>query len=73
MEEKILEICKSVDDSIDYDRDDLIDGGYLTSVTLISIIAELTDEFDIEIPYEDIIPENFNSIAAIADLVESYE
>lgn len=73
MEEKILELCKGVDDSIDYTKTDLIDGGYLTSVTLISIIAEITDEFDIEIPYEDIIPENFNSIAAIAKLVESYE
>lgn len=72
MEEKILEICEDVDSSIDYSREDLIDGGHITSVTLIAIIGEISDAFDIDIPYEDIIPENFNSIAAMADLVESY-
>ena len=72
MEEKILEICNSVDDSIDYTSTSLIDDGLLDSVTLISIISEFTDEFDVYIPYEEIIPENFNSIKSMAELVEKY-
>lgn len=72
MEEKVLEICKEVDDSIDYTSTTLIDDGVLDSVTLISIISELSDEFDVSIPYEEIIPENFNSVKAMAELVEKY-
>lgn len=72
MEEKILEICEGVDDSIDYTSTALIDDGILDSVTLISIISEIGDEFDLEIPYEEIIPENFNSIKSMAELVEKY-
>lgn len=72
MEEKILEICKGVDDSIDYTSTTLIDDGVLDSVTLISIVSEFTDAFNVYIPYEEIIPENFNSIKAMAELVEKY-
>ena len=42
------------------------------SVTLVEIASELMDEFDIEIPYEEIMPENFNSIDAMSALVEKY-
>lgn len=72
MEEKVLEVCKSIDSSIDYTSERLIDDKLMDSVTLIDIIAELSDQFDVSIPYEEIIPENFNSIKAIAELVEKY-
>lgn len=72
MRERIMEICKSVDASIDFNSDALIDDGLVDSVTLIEIISEISDEFDVEIPYEEIIPENFNSLDAIVELVEKY-
>ncbi len=72
MEEKILEICKSVDDSIDYSSKALVDEGLLDSITLVGIISEFTDRFDVYIPYEEIIPKNFNSIKSMAGLVERY-
>lgn len=72
MEEKILEICKGVNNTIDYTSTKLIDDGLLDSVTLISIISEFSDNFDVYVPYEEIIPENFNSIKAMAELVERY-
>ena len=39
-------------------------------LTLTGIIAALSMEFDIEIPYDEIIEENFNSVAAMAEMVE---
>ena len=72
MEEKVLEICMSVDDSIDYSSTALIDDDLLDSDTLDEIISELSDEFGINIPFDEIIPENFNSIAAITELIEKY-
>lgn len=72
MKEKIIEICKGIDESIDLTSTTLIDGDEIDSITLVEIMTEIMDEFDIEIPYEDIIPTNFNSIDAMVKLVEKY-
>ena len=67
-----MAICMSVDDSIDFTSTELIDGGLIDSVTLVEIATELMDELNIDIPYEEITPENFNSVDAITSLVERY-
>lgn len=72
MEEQILRICEEADDSVDYTSNALMDDKLLNSVTLITIISELSDAFDVEIPFEEITPENFNSINAMAKLVQKY-
>lgn len=72
MREKIMTICQEVDNTIDYTASALIDEGILDSVTLVEIVTELMDAFEIEIPYEEVIPENFNSIDAMVKLVEKY-
>ncbi len=40
---------------------DLIDSHYLDSLTILALVAELEDNFDITIPTVEIIPANFNS------------
>ena len=72
MKNKILEICKNIDDSFYYTSNKLLDGGLIDSVVLVEIATGLMEEFDIEIPYEEIIPDNFNSIDAMVRLVEKY-
>ena len=72
MKNKILEICTNIDDSVDYTSTKLIDGVLIDSVVLVEIATGLMEEFDIEIPYEEIIPDNFNSIDAMVRLVEKY-
>ena len=39
---------------------ELIDDGLLESFDVITLIAEIEDQFGIEIPAEEIVPENFN-------------
>lgn len=48
---------------------DIIEGGYLDSFELMSLIAMLGEQFDIEVDVDEIVPENFNSAAAIAEMV----
>ncbi|MDY4254743.1 MAG: phosphopantetheine-binding protein [Oscillospiraceae bacterium] len=69
--EKIYDILKDINPDIDYKtRTDLIDAHLLDSLSIISLIAELEDVFDITVPAVDIIPENFNSVQAMYALVE---
>ena len=47
----------------------LIDDHYLNSLAIISLVAELEEEFDITIPTVEIIPENFNSAEAMWNMI----
>lgn len=69
--DEILEILEEVNPDIDYEScDTLVDDGILASLDIVSIIAELSDAFDITIPARDIIPENFNSASAMYEMVQ---
>ena len=70
--EKILEILNDIRPDVDFNEEtNLVDGGILDSFDIVSIISELNDAFDIHIRVTDLKPENFNSLEAIGQLVES--
>jgi len=70
--EKILEILKSIRSDIDFENETLlIDNGILDSFDIVSIVAELCEEYDITITADQLEPENFNSAAAMLNLVNS--
>ncbi len=70
MREKILEILSGIRSDIDFENSTkLIDDGMLESLDIVSIVGEFNDEFDIEISVEDLLPENFNSVDAMVELI----
>ena len=70
MREKVIEILTGIRSDIDFENSTkLIDDGMLESIDIVSIVGELNDEFDIEISVEDLLPENFNSVDAMVDLI----
>jgi len=48
----------------------LVDDGILDSFDIITIVADINDVFDVAIPAEEIIPDNFNSAKALYALIE---
>lgn len=71
MKEQIIEILEDIQPEADYETcQTLIDDHILTSLDVLSLVAELEDEFDVTIPAVEIIPSNFNSVDAIAAMVE---
>lgn len=67
----LLEILKGLHPEVDFEScTTLIDDGILDSFDIVSIIAEINDKFDVAIPAEEIIPENFNSAQALFELIE---
>ena len=69
--EKITEIIKNISPLSDIDASTrLIEDHVLDSLSMILLDSELEDEFDIEISAREIVPENFQSVEAIARLME---
>jgi len=72
--ETILEILSELHPDVDFENcASLIDGGILDSFDIVSIITQLSDKFDVSVTADKILPENFNSAAAIFALVNSLE
>lgn len=68
--DRLLAILKDLHPDVDFEEtDDLIDSGILDSFDIISLIAEIDNDFDVQIPAEEIIPENFNSAKALQALI----
>lgn len=68
--DQLLEILEGLQPDVDYENcKDLIDGHHLDSLMILSLIAELEDEFDIIIPTVEIIPENLNSMESIWNMI----
>lgn len=72
--EKLIEILKELQPEVDYETcENLVDGRYLDSLTILSLISEIEDEFDVVIPTVEIIPANFNSAKKIWELIQKLE
>jgi acyl carrier protein len=69
--ERLLEILESIRPDVDFRNETkLIDAGILDSFDIVSIISELNDEYGISIRVNELGPANFNSVQAIAAMVE---
>lgn len=60
--EELFEILKELHPEVDFETaEGLIDDGILDSLDMVTLVTEVNDRFDVSIPPEEIIPENFNS------------
>ena len=69
--DELLEILNEVEPGVDFENDtDLIGHGVLDSITMVTLVMELNDAFDIEITPVDIVPENFKTVQTIYDMIQ---
>ena len=67
----VLRILEDMHPDIDFDGyDAMIDGKVLYSFDVISLVADLNDEFDITITADQLVPENFNTVDAICAMIQ---
>ncbi len=68
--EKLIEILKLIRGDINYEKEqELVDDGILDSFDIVSIVSELTMEYDIDISIDDMTAENFNSAEAMYEMI----
>ena len=69
--EELLEILNEVKPGVDFANvTDLVGHGILDSITMVTLVLELNDAFDIEITPVDIVPENFKTVQTIYDMIQ---
>ena len=72
--EKLIEIMQNLHPDVDFETyDGLVDDGILDSLDIVTLITDINDAFDVSIPAEEILPENFNSAKALWELIERLE
>ena len=71
---ELMEILEELRPDVDFENETLLIGnGILDSFDIVSLVTALNDAFDIEIKPNDLVPENFNSAAAMLALVEKLQ
>lgn len=69
--EELLEILNDIQPGVDFENEKhLIDDHLLDSLSIISLVAELEDTFDVTIPAVEIIPDNLNSAEAMLEMLQ---
>lgn len=68
--ETLMEILMEMDPDIDYEHEDkLIDDHILDSFGVITLVSEIEDAFDVRIEAAEMVPENFNSVQAMWQMI----
>lgn len=68
----VEEILNEVKPGVDFRKEkELIKNNILTSFDIITLVANLSSEYDISIDVTDIVPENFQSLETIEKLIDT--
>lgn len=69
--EELIKILSGLHPDVDFaNHERLIEDKILDSFDIVTLIAEIDSEFDVEVKAEDIVPENFNSAKALYRMIE---
>lgn len=72
--EELLKILSNMHPDVDFEtQENLIDDGILDSFDIVTLVTEITEEFDVTIKARDMVPENFNSAKALYALIQRLE
>ncbi len=72
--DELLEILNDIDPLIDYETEtNLVDGQILDSLSILTLITEICDHFEIEIGPKWMRNENFNSVQAMWSMIQQIQ
>lgn len=72
--DELMDILMEINPDIDYENEtNLIDGKKLDSLSILTLITEICDVFDIEIGPKWMRNENFNSVDAMWTMIQTIQ
>ena len=74
MEEKISSILKEIRPEFNFEEsDNFVEDGYLDSFDIVTLVSELEAAFGVVIDGLDVLPENFETVQDICNLISKYK
>ena len=74
MKEKLIKILNTVVPGINIEAETgLVDDGILDSLALINIIEQISMEFNILIPFDELDSIDFNSVENMMEMIKKYQ
>ncbi len=69
--DELIKILQDLKPGIEFTKDTkLVEDKIFDSLSMISLISEISNEFDIEISPVDIVPENFATVETLYNMIE---
>ena len=70
----LIAILNELKPDVDFEKEEaLIDDEILSSFDVVTLVAKINEEFDIDFPVSEIVPENFNSANALYAVIEKLQ
>jgi len=70
----LIAILSELKPDVDFEKEEaLIDDEILSSFDVVTLVAKINDEFDVDVPVSEIVPENFNSAKALYAVIEKLQ
>jgi acyl carrier protein len=71
MKEQLMKILNELRPDVDFENETaLVTDGILDSFDIVSLVGEINAEFDITVGVDELEPENFDTVAAMLELIE---
>ena len=68
--EELIKLLKELHEDVNFESEEaLVDDGIIDSLDIVTLVTEINDRFDVSIPPEEIVPDNFNSADALWELI----
>ena len=68
--EELIKLLNELHEEVDFEAEEaLVDDGIIDSLDIVTLVTEINDRFDVSIPPEEIVPDNFNSAKALWELI----
>ena len=68
---EFIELLSALRPDVDFENTtDLVSGGVLKSFDIIQIVGMIDDEYDLKVPVSELKPENFDSAAALYEMIQ---
>lgn len=69
--DELLEILERIKPGVDFRNENNIVGSkILDSLSIMRLVSEIGNTFDIAFPVTELVPENFNSVEAMMNMIE---
>ncbi len=69
--EKLLEILEEIKPGVNFkESENMLEEGLIDSFDIVTLVAKISEEFDVDFSVSEIVPENFATVKSLYETIE---